>query len=58
MSKDWHINFDNECTEMPRLVYMRADWQDIKAHFPAQFKDGQYFEHPPADGWDFMYISW
>lgn len=57
LNKAWHKNFDNESTET-RFVYMREDWEDIRVHFRAKFKPGQYFEDPPADGWDFMYISW
>lgn len=57
MGDKWHRLFDAE-EECPR-IFFPENWTEIKKWLKRRFvRQGDFFEPPPSDGWDFMYICW
>lgn len=57
MGDKWHRLFDAE--ECPPSIFFPENWKELKKWLKKRItRKGDFFEEPPTDGWDFIYISW
>ena len=56
INKKWHTMHDQD--KCPPFFFYPHHWEDIKKWLKKDMVSGEFFEDPPADGWDFIFISW
>lgn len=57
LGNKWHRLFDAE--KCPPMIFLPENWTEIKKWLKKHLaRPDSYFEEPPADGWDFIYVCW